>query len=943
MRIRQPIYTYMTSTTNNATASPPPEAKVDIKPNKWMLPDRAGFSEWVSRTFVYGNDPSPADPQGTRLFPQQRFVRDYIQADSPYGGLVLYHGLGVGKSCAAVAAIRALEAHFRVVVMLPASIISNFITEMRRCGGHQYAEEQKWRFDAEVGTWWADKKAVSEGTWFGELDAASRQAVREQLNRKIRERVQFISYNGISGKKIAEIASSPKNMFDGAVVVIDEVHNFVSQVIKQRNVFLLYERMMAAEPRKVILLTGTPFMNNVMELPYLINLANGFEKFLEISVSPAAAASSSTALASQLRTLEARVREALEKNPYVNRAHVGHASSKERGAHISAVAHLTPNGFVRTVEDANANYFVRPSSVSSSSSSPERSFGAGRWMDRARVAVTEAVQTLTGRGSRVDVSARNKLLLPVGDAFLARFTTNMGLTLKNVDALARRIQGTVSYFGAYDPALYPRLSEKRIVECPMSARQFDEYKDVRVAERRLEEVAQKFARALSAPGGDAASGGDGMGAYRPRSRAIGNFVFPSDIERPQKKELAKVIDDDTAIGRAYDEALAKAVTELREKKPQVLRLDGALREHSPKFHAMLRHFHGMRHLALVYSEFRTMEGVGLLSACLDANEYSRVYVKKVPRGSTHDDDNAGRIVKNGSKRRQHYDYRVMETVPGAPNKYMIHDNSDPEAANIALNAYNSEFDRLPQQARDDVRRIVAAGGGRTQQSPSHRNSDNNAVEDQEANKHGRLAKLLLVTKSGAEGINLKNVREVHIMEPFWNSNRIDQVVGRAVRAKSHVGLPEEERRVEQFLYMSVFTPAQAEERAIKLKDEGKTSDQHVYAITLQKDALVGQMLRVLKTSAVDCLLHERQHRAIDAQHACLRKVANLRPGDFAYGMSHDDEVGSQDEDDQGHTTRLVAARVKGKSYFLDTATNKLYDYALLKEAGELREVGSVAR
>ena len=63
----------------------------------------------------------------------------------------------------------------------------------------------------------------------------------------------------------------------------------------------------------------------------------------------------------------------------------------------------------------------------------------------------------------------------------------------------------------------------------------------------------------------------------------------------------------------------------------------------------------------------------------------------------------------------------------------------------------------------------------------------------------------MFTSSGAEGINLKNTRFVHIMEPYWNFIRIDQVFGRAIRMMSHVDLPEDKRFVEQYLYLSRHT------------------------------------------------------------------------------------------------------------------------------------------
>jgi hypothetical protein len=70
---------------------------------------------------------------------------------------------------------------------------------------------------------------------------------------------------------------------------------------------------------------------------------------------------------------------------------------------------------------------------------------------------------------------------------------------------------------------------------------------------------------------------------------------------------------------------------------------------------------------------------------------------------------------------------------------------------------------------------------------------------------------MIISGAGAEGISLNCVRQVHILEPYWNYIRIDQVLGRAIRMLSHIGndaddplLPPDKRNVEQFLYLSVF-------------------------------------------------------------------------------------------------------------------------------------------
>ena len=66
--------------------------------------------------------------------------------------------------------------------------------------------------------------------------------------------------------------------------------------------------------------------------------------------------------------------------------------------------------------------------------------------------------------------------------------------------------------------------------------------------------------------------------------------------------------------------------------------------------------------------------------------------------------------------------------------------------------------------------------------------------------------MILTTKTGAEGLDLKEVRYIHIMEPYWQPVLITQIIGRGVRNESHLRLPPKDRNVEVFLYMSTITP-----------------------------------------------------------------------------------------------------------------------------------------
>lgn len=545
------------------------------------------------------------------------------------------------------------------------------------------------------------------------------------------------------------------------------------------------------------------------------------------------------------------------------------------------------------------------------------------------------------------------------------------LTLRNREELERRAAGLVSYFAAYDVVAFPERLERTIMRCPMSDYQFDVYKGIREDERRTDRKNQRIRVMKRARNPSGSGNTDISSTYRAFSRMACTFVFPPQVPRPYKKELiarlrgekekeenkeekerdaavaAATTDDDDdggnkdkdkSVSKEYNRRLAHATEMLKSPAHvDVLRLDGRLREHSPKFHAMLSHFRGVASSSsilpptLVYSQFRTMEGIGLLTTCLDANGYARVHVARDPATGEY------RLRRDLPPSYNNNDSSSATDADGHPPKkekkiisYMVYDTSNREASTLLLNAFNSDFEALPPRAREDARALL----------PSR---DDEATQRDE-NLHGGLASLLLVTESGSEAITLKNVREVHVIEPYWNMNRVDQVIGRAVRTNSHVRLPPAERRVATFVYEATFTPEQAAQRSVVMPDGGRTSDEHVHVLATHKARLVDDMLGVLRRAAVDCRMHRRAHRALDARHGCTPRLAGpgVAPDDFAYalpgcGMRRNGSVnGKGSGDNKG--LRLQAVRVAGRPFYRDPTSGRLYDYEALKSRGELVEV-----
>ena len=123
----------------------------------------------------------------------------------------------------------------------------------------------------------------------------------------------------------------------------------------------------------------------------------------------------------------------------------------------------------------------------------------------------------------------------------------------------------------------------------------------------------------------------------------------------------------------------------------------------------------------------------------------------------------------------------------------------------------------------------------------------------------------MITSSGSEGINLRNTRYVHIMEPYWHPVRAEQVIGRARRICSHKDLPPELQTVEVFIYLMTFSAEQLKSDdsiELKQKDLSKgipkvpvTSDQLLFEISSIKENVSNQLTKIIKETSFDCNLY----------------------------------------------------------------------------------------
>jgi len=115
------------------------------------------------------------------------------------------------------------------------------------------------------------------------------------------------------------------------------------------------------------------------------------------------------------------------------------------------------------------------------------------------------------------------------------------------------------------------------------------------------------------------------------------------------------------------------------------------------------------------------------------------------------------------------------------------------------------------------------------------------------NKDGNKVKIVLISKAGSEGIDFKYIRQIHILEPWYNMNRIEQIIGRGVRNLSHKDLDFIKRNVQIFMYGTLLQD-----------NEEEAADLYVYRVAEYKAVQIGQVSRVLKETAVDCVINHDQ-------------------------------------------------------------------------------------
>jgi hypothetical protein len=938
------------------------------------------------------------------LLTHQEVVRDYLNFYSPYRGLLIFHGLGSGKTCTSIAIAEGMKTDKQIIIMTPASLKMNYYSELKKCGDELYRKNQYWEYldPVKVSSYIAPLAKVmsldpeyirQKGVWlinvkkpsnFEELTSVQKSEIDAQLDVMISAKYSYINYKGGLDKEKLETLTNgfTINPFDNKVVVIDEVHNLVSRIVNKLNnhdsvSYRLYDYLMSASNVKLVFLSGTPIINYPNEIGILFNMLRGYIKTWTFPlVSKSEDKLNTNTILKMFEKEKFKLYDyinysgnnlVITRNPFgfVNinkRGHRGGSKKDDEKKNDKKGDEKkdddktdleTNNDIVIGVQDSydkdKENTDIYEGGARSSEGGARSSEGGARSSeDEEDIADKYGGVVLNVEGNIsddefktriIDILRKNKIeiILPNititnhkalpddTDAFLSTFVNPDTGVLQNTDLFKRRVLGLTSYFKSAQENLLPKYNkstDKIIERIPMSDHQFNHYAKARKDERDREKKQKKQNRNVDKNLFKTAS------SYRVFSRAICNFSFPDEIPRPVKdnafigekseseEEKEKEIDEneldaisvnpDTGIesddpDTKYMNEIKSALRKLKEESSEYLSKEG-LTMYSPKMLNVLENIEDEDNagLHLVYSQFRSLEGIGVFKIVLEQNGFAEF-----------------KLIKNADR-----EWDIQDLNPGDEGKprFVLYTGTETsDEKEIIRHIYNSNWENLSMPLRNKLRAM-------------HEN-----------NFMGEIIKVFMITSSGAEGINLENTRFVHIMEPYWNPVRVEQVIGRARRICSHKNLPEELRTVRVHLYLSTFTEEQMKSEKnidIRVNDVSRidrktpvSTDEYLFELSNTKETITRQILKATKESAMDCSLYNTK----DAEEPLVcYNFGKVGSNDFA-SIPDLGQDATQNTTLNVKKTKIKGRKVtiEGREYLLKTGTDELYDIETNDFAGHL--------
>jgi hypothetical protein len=671
------------------------------------------------------------------LDPHQMFVRNFMSNQTPYNGLLLYHGLGTGKTCSAISVCEETRTYMqqmgitkKIIIVASPAVQENFKIQL--------FNERKlkkinglWNIKACIGN-----KFIKEINPMN-MKGLSRKKVVKQIKKLIRQSYSFKGYTEFSNYilKVMNKAvtrdddeatikikhkKSLRNEFSNRMLVIDEVHNI--RLSREGNVKKSSESLSAlvtsAHNLKLLLLSATPMFDSYSEIIWILNLLNLNDKRYPIALN-----------------------EIFTKNGNFKES----ADSSESGEELLVRKARGYISYVRGENPFSFPYRIWPKMAGNTESLfIKQEDGVFKYPER-QINGQEIISPI----QLIDLTLAN-----IGDYQLIAYNKllNYLKTIKKGRG-GRPIISSESNSGISFTAL----------EAPLQTL---------------------------------------------------NMVYPHvDLEKDNF--------DDDMINYIYGQkGLARTMKYNPKTKRDFMYKDITIKNFGRIFSQENIGLYSGK-IAYICDKILHSEGIVFVySQYIDGGA--------IPIALALEEMGITRYGKTGS---------LFKKAPTKP-----------------LNVYTNKS-RVAGEKFAAAKYIMITGDKKL--TPNIEN-EMAAVTNTE-NVNGEKVKVVIVSRAGSEGLDFQNIRQMHILDPWYNLNRSEQVIGRAVRGKSHCALPYNKRNVEIYLYGTIF--GDLTEEAVDL---------YIYRLAEKKAIKIANVTRVLKESAIDCLLNRK---GLDFSESTIAKIA----------------------------------------------------------------------
>jgi hypothetical protein len=704
------------------------------------------------------------------LLPHQLFVKKFLSFQTPYNSLLLYHGLGTGKTCSAIGIAEEMRSYnkqigikHRIIVVASPNVQANFklqlfderklkkISNPGTSSTLTASEDDIWNLETCIGN--SLIKEINPAN----LKGLTREKVISQIGTIINSHYVFMGYGqlanyisnktqvdeeiGYNDKKRAELEIKKiKQVFNNRLIIVDEVHNIRLTDENSSNkkvASLLMKVSQHAENMRLLLLSATPMFNSYKEIIWLTNLMNINDK------------------RSTIETADIFEKDGTFREP----KQLADGSTSESGKDLLK-RKLT--GYVSYVRGENPYTFpfrIYPDKFAIENTFPSRTYPTIQmnWkeIDEPIKHIKLYLNSIEDYQKIAYSSIINNLRKKSYNSYSMYGEMREMPTFENMEAFGYTLlQTPLSALNI----IYPNTDLDKVI------RKFqEEGKDKNVDDDYVKEENDIISKSVG-------------------SQGLENIMKWESTFKPQP----------IRHNFEYKPSATKKYGYVFEKE--------TIKQYSSKISKICESIQHSRGIVLIYSQF--IDG-GIIPIALALEEMG------MTRYSTQSSHN-----KQLFKKRR-----------GEP---------------IDVNTFKTRSDAVADGDDFVPARYIMITGDKTI-SPA--NAADIKVATNSDNKYGEKIKVILVSKAGSEGLDFKNIRQVHVLEPWYNMNRIEQIIGRAVRNLSHCQLPFEERNVEIFLHGTM------------LDNEEEAADLYVYRLAEKKALQIGKVTRLLKELSVDCILN----------------------------------------------------------------------------------------